>query len=258
MTAVLSDTWFMIGRQTRNLLRQPIWIALILIQPMIWLLLYGQLFKRAVALPGFGDATYIAFLTPGIVVMNAFFGAMWSGMAMIQDLDRGVIERFLATRATRLSLVLSQIVRSALTAAIQALILLLVALALGVRVHAGAGGWLVILVTAMLVGTAFGGISHGLALLMRREESMIGVANFVGLPLLFVSSTLLATASIPHWMRWGMRFNPVNWGVQAAREPVLSGTDWGSVGFHLGLLAALSVATAAFATWAFRAYQRTL
>src|SRR5947207_3003557 len=106
----------MVRRQLRNLMREPIWIALILIQPMIWLLLYGQLFKRAVALPGFGNATYIAFLTPGIVVMNAFFGAMWSGMAMIQDLDRRVIERFLATPATRLSLVLSQILRAAMTA----------------------------------------------------------------------------------------------------------------------------------------------
>jgi ABC-2 type transport system permease protein len=258
MTSILSDTWFMIGRQTRNLLRQPIWIALILIQPMIWLLLYGQLFKRAVALPGFGDATYIAFLTPGIVVMNAFFGAMWSGMAMIQDIDRRVIERFLATPATRLSLVLSQIVRTSLIAAVQAVILLLVSLALGVRVHEGAAGWAILILASMLVASAFGGISHGLALLMRREESMIGVANFVGLPLLFVSSTLLAAASIPHWMRWAMRFNPVNWGVQAAREPVLAGTDWGSIGFHLALLAALTVATAAFATWAFRAYQRTL
>ena len=255
---IASDTWFMIGRQIRNLLRQPIWIALLLIQPMIWLLLYGQLFKRVVALPGFGDVKYVAFLAPGIVIMNGFFGAMWGGMAMINDLDRRVVERFLATPVSRLSIVLSQIVRTSLTSAIQALIILLVSLALGVRVHAGVLGWLAVLAASALVGTAFGGISHGIALLLRREESMIGVANFLGLPLLFLSSALLASASIPHWMRWLSRFNPVNWGVVAAREPVLPGTDWGSVGFHLGLLAALSVVTAGFATWAFRVYQRTL
>ena len=103
MTAA-QHTWFMIVRQTRNLMREPIWIALLLIQPMIWLLLYGQLFKRVVDIPSFGASSYIAFLAPGIVIMNAFFSAMWSGMATIEDLNRDVIERFLATPVSRLSL----------------------------------------------------------------------------------------------------------------------------------------------------------
>ena len=66
---VLSHTWFMVVRQARNLMREPIWIALLLIQPMIWLLLYGQLFSRVPALRGGAD-TYIEFLTPGIVIMK--------------------------------------------------------------------------------------------------------------------------------------------------------------------------------------------
>lgn len=248
----------MVGRQARNLVRQPIWVALLLIQPMIWLLLYGQLFKRVVDLPGFGASSYVEFLAPGIVIMNAFFSATWSGMSMIEDLEREVIERFLATPASRVALVLSQVVRAAITAAIQATIILLVALALGVRVHTGALGWVVVLAAAALVATTFAGVSHGIALIVRKEATMIATANFVVLPLLFLSSTLLAQSLIPHWMQVAMRFNPVNWGVVAAREAILPGTDWSSVGLHLGLLAALSAATAAFATWAFRVYQRTL
>jgi len=251
-------TWFMIVRQTRNLMREPIWIALLLIQPMIWLVLYGQLFKRVTHLGGFGTASYVTFLAPAIVVMNSFFGATWSGMGMIADLDRKVVERFLATPASRLSLVLSQIVRSALTAAIQAVIILLVAFALGVHVHEGAAGWVVVVVVAMLVNMGFAGMSQGIALLTRKEATMIAVANFIGLPLLFLSSTLLATAQMPHWMRVAARFNPVNWGVVAAREAVLPGTDWSSIGLHVLYLVALAVVTAAFATWTFRAYQRTL
>ena len=194
----LKHTWFMIVRQARNLTREPIWIALLLIQPMIWLILYGQLFKRVVHLGGFGTTSYVTFLAPAIVIMNAFFGATWSGMGMINDLKFKVIERFLATPASRLSLVLSQIVRAALTAAIQAVIILLVALALGVRVHEGAVGWLVVIVVSMLVTMPFAGISQGIALLTRREATMIAVANFIGLPLLFVSSTLLAASQMPH------------------------------------------------------------
>jgi ABC-2 type transport system permease protein len=248
----------MVVRQARNLMREPIWIALILIQPMVWLILYGQLFKNVTKLGGFGTASYITFLAPAIVVMNAFFGATWSGMSMIYDLDHKIVERFLAAPASRFAIVLSQIVRSALTAAIQALVILLVSLALGVRVHTGVLGWLVIILAAILVNSAFAGISQAIALLTRREATMIAVANFIGLPLLFLSSTLISIKQIPHWMQVAARYNPVNWGVDAARQVVIPGTDWASVGAHLGLLFGLTIVMAALATWTFRVYQRSL
>ena len=92
----------MVVRQARNLMREPIWIVLLLVQPMVWLVLYGQLFKNVTRLGGFGTGSYVTFLAPAIVVMNAFFGATWSGMSMIDDLDRKVVERFLATPALAL------------------------------------------------------------------------------------------------------------------------------------------------------------
>ena len=179
----------MVGRQLRNLMREPIWIALLLVQPMVWLLLYGQLFKRVTHLPGggFGTTSYITFLAPAIVIMNSFFGATWSGMAMISDLDRDVLPRFLATPVSRISLVVSQIVRSSLIAVIQGAIILLVSLALGVRVHSGLVGWVVVLIAAALMNAAFAGLSQGIALLVRKEATMIAIANFIGLPLLFLS-----------------------------------------------------------------------
>jgi ABC-2 type transport system permease protein len=254
----LSDTWFMIVRQARNLMREPIWIVLLLVQPMVWLLLYGQLFKNVTRLGGFGTASYITFLAPAIVVMNAFFGATWSGMSMIYDLDHKIVERFLATPASRFAIVLSQIVRSALTAAIQAVVILVVSLALGVRVHTGLAGWVVIILAAILVNSSFAGVSQAIALLTRREATMIAVANFIGLPLLFLSTTMIARPQMPGWMQDVAKFNPVDWGVQAAREVVLPGTSWGNVGMYLLLLFALSALTAAWATWTFRAYQRSL
>ena len=136
-------------------------------------------------LGGFGTDSYITFLAPGIVVMNAFFGASWSGMGMIFDLDRGVIERFLASPASRTSLVLSQIVRAGLTATVQAVIILLVALALGVRVASGAVGWIVILAAGFLVAGVFAGISQGIALLVRRE--LIWVALLLVQPMIWLT-----------------------------------------------------------------------
>ena len=254
---IARDTWWMVVRQARNLMREPIWIALLLIQPMIWLLLYGQLFSRVPALRG-SASTYIEFLLPGIVVMNAFFGGTWAGMSMITDLDRNVVSRFLATPASRLSIVLSQVVRAGLTAMVQALIILLVGLGLGVRVHGGAAGWVVVLVIGALVAMVFAGISHGIALLVRREATMIAAANFVGLPLMFLSSILVTRRVMPNWMQEVSRFNPVNWGVDAARNAFVADDHWGSVGVHLLLLLGMVVVTAGFATWTFRSYQRTL
>ena len=254
---LVAHTWWMVGRQFRNLMREPIWIALLLIQPMIWLLLYGQLFSRVPTLRG-GASTYVEFLLPGIVVMNAFFGGTWAGMAMITDLDRHVVDRFLATPASRLSIVLSQVVRSGLIALIQAIVILLVGFALGVHVRGGVLGVLVLFATAALVSMVFAGISNGIALLVRREATMIAAANFVGLPLMFLSSILITQRVMPHWMQVVSRYNPVNWGVEAARDAVVRGGDWGSVGVHLLLLVAVTLATAGFATWTFRSYQRTL
>ena len=250
-------TWFMVVRQARNLMREPIWIVMMIIQPLIWLLLYGQLFSRVGSLRG-SAGSYVEFLTPGIVCMNAYFGGTWAGMAMITDLDRHVVDRFLASPASRVAVVLSQIVRAGITAIIQAFILLLVGLALGVRVHGGAPGWLLVLGAAALLAMVFAGFSNGIALLVRKEASMIATANFVGLPLMFLSSILISNEAMPHWIEVASRYNPVNWGVRAARNAVVTGGDWGPSGIYLALLVAAMIATTAFATWSFRTYQRSL
>jgi ABC-2 type transport system permease protein len=253
----LRQTGWMVVRQLRNLIRQPIWVAMMVIQPMIWLVLYGQLFSRAPGLSG-SVRPYVEFLAPGIICMNAFFGGMWSGMGMITDLDRKVIDRFLAAPASRFAIVLSQVVRAGITAVIQSTILLLIGLALGVRVHGGALGWAVIFAASFLLAAAFAGFSNGLALIFRRPESMIATANMVGLPLMFLSSILLTVTVMPGWIASVSRFNPVNWGVHAARNAVLYSGAWGSTGEFLLLLLAAMAVTTLFATWCFRSYQRSI
>jgi len=251
------QTGWMVVRQVRNLMREPIWIVMMVVQPMLWLVLYGQLFKH-VGAQGPSGATYIEFLTPGVVAMNAFFGGMWSGMAMISDLDRHVIDRFLAAPTVRIAIVLSQVVRAGITAILQAIILLLVGLALGVHVHGGAAGWFVVFAGSALLAMVFAGFSHGIALLMRRESSMIAAANFIGMPLMFLSSILVSIALMPGWIRTIARFNPVDWGARAMRNAVLYGSGWGATGEYLALLAAITATTTMFATWCFRSYQRSI
>lgn len=252
------DAWWLYARQLRNLMRQPIWLIIMLVQPLFWLLLFSQLFRRVIDLPGFGSDSYVEFLTPGLVIMTTFFSALWSGMGLLNDIERGVIERLLVTPARRVSVVAATAAMSATTALVQALIVLALGYAMGARVAEGVVGWIVIMLAAALVSCAFSGLSNGIALLTRKEETMIAVSNFIGLPLMFISSTLIARDLMPGWMEWAARFNPVEWGVVAARQATLGVTSWGEVLGWLGLLVLVAAATTAFATWAFRAYRRTL
>jgi ABC-2 type transport system permease protein len=87
---------------------------------------------------------------------------------------------------------------------------------------------------------------------------MIAIAQFIGLPLLFLSSLLIARELIPHWMQDISLLNPVEWAVRAARGEALPGTGWDEMGAFLALLVGFTAATGAFATWCFRAYQRAL
>src|SRR5206468_3227999 len=146
--------------------------------------------------------------------------------------------RFLAAPASRFAIILSQVVRAGMIAVFQALLLLVLGLALGVRVHGGAVGWFAVFGASALLAMAFSGFSHGIALLVRKEASMIAAANFIGLPLMFISAILIPPRQMPHWIAQVSRFNPVNWGVQASRNAIVIGGDWGPTGaFLLFLLA---------------------
>jgi ABC-2 type transport system permease protein len=91
------------------------------------------------------------------------------------------------------------------------------------------------------------------------DEAGIPVVSVtVSLPLMFLSSILITRQAMPKWMQDAARYNPVDWGVRAARNAVVVGGDWGPTGAYLALLLAATTAGVAFATWTFRAYQRSL
>src|SRR5260370_9988205 len=101
MAETLEQTWWMTQRRLAALLRQPALLVITLVQPVIWLFLFGSLFRNIVALPGFGATSYLDYLVPGVVVMSAVSSNMWSGMGAIEEIDRGTLNRFLVTPVRR-------------------------------------------------------------------------------------------------------------------------------------------------------------
>ena len=258
MTHVLADTLFMTQRHFRNLLRQPAWIFISLVQPVVWLLLYGALFRKIVEIPGFGAGSYIDFLTPGIVVMTCLFSAGWSGMDLIEDIDRGVIDRFLVSPASRSSLIAGRLVQGALVGVIQSVIIIVLGLIVGAEYPGGIAGIAALTICAVLLGTGVGALSNAIGVLSRRVETMVAVSNFVLLPLTFLSSVFMAKALMPGWMQSIARYNPVDWAVQAGREGLASGPDWGLVFSRMGWLLVFTMVCTWLATRAFRVYQRSI
>ena len=258
MNNALADSWFMTVRHLRNLFRQPAWIAISLVQPVVWLLLYGALFRKIVEIPGFGADSYIDFLTPGIVVMTCLFSAGWSGMGLIDDLDRGVVDRFLVSPASRGSLIAGRLIQGAMVGVVQAVIIIVLGLIVGASYPGGIAGLTALTVCAVLLGTAIGALSNGVALLSRREETMIAVSNFVLLPMTFLSSVFMAQALMPQWMQDVAQYNPVNWAVQAGRAALAVNGDWGIVLSRMAYLAIFTVVCTWLATRAFRVYQRSI
>ncbi|MDQ2774428.1 MAG: ABC transporter permease [Acidobacteriota bacterium] len=252
---IFADSWFLTVRLVRQLLRQPWYIAFTLIQPIIWLVLYGQLFKRVVELPGFQTASYIDFLTPGIVMMSALFGAGWTGIGVITDIDRGVMDRFLVSPVSRSAIILSRVMSLSLNTVVQAIILVGLGSLFGARYAGGVMGLLVLTFSAILLGLPFGSLSIALALTVRNEESVIGAVNFVLLPLTFLSPVFMANTLMPGWIQVVARFNPVNWSVEAGRGALQLHPDWPAILLRLVYLAVFGIVGAWIATRAFRSYQ---
>ena len=258
MTAALAQTRSMTLRHLRELWRQPWYVAITLVQPIVWLLLFGALFERVVQIPGFGGGDYVDFLTPGIVVMTALFTAGWLGMGVIEDLNRGVMDRFLVSPVSRGSLIAGRLGQLAITIAIQSVIVVGLGLAVGASFGGGIAGVAVLIAASVLLAWAVGALSIALALVARQEETLIGAVQFVVLPATFLSAGLMKQDLAPGWVQAVARFNPVNWAVDAGRTTLGTGVDWGLVLSRLGLLSLLAVVCGWVATRAFRAYQRSV
>jgi ABC-2 type transport system permease protein len=257
MTAVRHMS-YMALRDLRALWRQPWYVAVTLVQPLIWLLLFGELFKRVADLPGFGSESYVAYLAPGVVIMSALFSSGWSGMATIEDIDRGVTDRLLVSPIRRSALIAGRVAQSAVVIVIQSVIMVGLALAVGASFPSGVAGVVVLIVLAALLGASFGALSNSLALVTRQEESLIGAVTFLVLPLTFLSTALMRGDLLPDWMRTAADLNPVDWAIEAGRSATAASPDWGLVATDAGLLAALLVVCATLATRAFRSYQRSV
>jgi ABC-2 type transport system permease protein len=259
MTTLVTHSTRLTVRSVRQLVRQPAFVVSTLVQPAIWLFLFGQLFKDVIEIPGFAPAgtTYLEFLTPGVIAMTVIFSATWAGTVYVQDMERGVMDRLLASPVSRGAMMNGTLAYQSIVTMAQAGIILALAVVAGARYDGGALGVVLTLFAAVLLTVVFASLSNALALLTRQQESLIGISQLLSLPMAFLSSAIMNIRLAPVWIQTIAKYNPMDWCVVVARQTLSSTPDWGAVWPRLAALVALAIVMGWLATRAFAAYQRS-
>jgi ABC-2 type transport system permease protein len=257
--AAVSDTWYLTGRKLHALARQPVVLAMGIIQPVIWLFLFGEMFRKIIDIPGFAyQGSYLAYLIPGIVAMNAMSSNMWAGMAMIEEIDRGTLNRFLVTPASRLAIMNASVVEQGVSTTVQTLIIVGLGAAGGARYPGGTAGIVMLVIASIGVGVFWGALSNLTGMLARDRMAVIGIYTLFMLPLMFLSSAFIQPGFLPGWMQAIASRNPLNWEVQIGRSALSAAPDWPGIWLRVSGLAILAVIAVAISVRTFRNYAKNV
>jgi ABC-2 type transport system permease protein len=223
--AFLAETFVLYQRSMKRLARRPIAIYFSLIQPVIWMLLFGQIFNRIARgnAEAFGGTSYFQFFVPAVLLQTLLFGASQSGIGILSDMQSGFLSKLLTTPVNRLAILLGRILGDLTRMTLQGLIIVLIAWLAGqlqterIRYAYGPAGVLGALGIALLFGLGLSGFNVFLALRTRNTESTFLITNFLTLPLLFTSSAQLPVTLLPDWLQHVAMVNPVTYAIDSMR-----------------------------------------
>jgi ABC-2 type transport system permease protein len=269
VSAFLSETLVLYQRSMKKLLRRPIAIYFSLIQPVIWMLLFGQIFNRIAGMnrQAFGDKSYFQFFVPAVLLQTLLFGAAQSGIGIINDMQSGFLNKLLTTPVHRMAILLGRILGDLTRMILQGLIIVLIAWLAGqlqsepFRYENGLAGVLGALGIAVMFGLGLASFNVFLALKTRNTESTFLIANFLTLPLLFTSSAQLPVTLLPDWLQQVARVNPVTYAIDSMRV-LLNGRhavpDAEPVRLILQAVAILGAIATLMMTLAVRSFRKSL
>lgn len=228
---LVSDTWTLYRRAIIQMTRTPTQLYFSIIQPLIWFLLFGQVFSRltsgfgaAPTAPGgtnpvtaqFGTDNYQAFFLPAIIVQMVLFGATGSALGIITDDLSGYLNKLRVAPINRFSILIGGLLANLTRMMAQTTLLLIIGIVFGVRPEY----WYLlplILVFVAIFGLVIGGLGLIIGLKTRNVQSTFLLVNFFTLPLFFTSSAQLPITFLPDWLQVVAKANPLTYAINACR-----------------------------------------
>jgi ABC-2 type transport system permease protein len=208
--------------ELHKLRRDPTELLTRSVQPLLWLLVFGQVFSRTHAIPT-GPVDYMDFLAPGVLAQSILFTSIFFGIAIIWERDLGILQKTLVSPAYRSALVLGKALSAGVRALAQATILMVVTLALGVHLKLGPGSLLGVVLAVFLGAALFSTFSLVIACIVKTRERFMGIGQVLTMPLFFASNAIYPTDIMPPWLRVVARLNPLTYLVDALRSLMLAG-----------------------------------
>ncbi|PSQ58130.1 ABC transporter [Halobacteriales archaeon SW_7_71_33] len=219
------DVWVNFKRWNLKAVRNPFVLVVSLVQPVIFLVLFTEVFGNVAGRAVEGvlgpGVTYESYLVPAIAVQVSLAAAVTSGVGLVNDVENGMFEKVLVSPMNRTAVFVGKTAAELFRIAVQIAIILGLGVVLGAEVRTGLAGALGIVGVGVLFSLWFVAFSNSLAVITRDQESTIIGGNLLQFPLLFLSSAFLPLEALPDWIQTFARVNPVTYGVDAARSLML-------------------------------------
>jgi len=247
----MNDILLLIGRSLRNAIRQPATIVPNIAISVFFLFVYNSGLSSVAQLPGF-QGTYLGFILPVSIVSAAVGGAGLAGQTLIKDIDNGYFTKLLLTPTRRLAVIWGPMVASAIILTAQVVLVMLLALAMGLKVATGPAGFALVVALAFLWGMAFAGYAAFMAL-KTKNAAAAQAATFAFFPLIFLSYTFVPKEYVTAgWLKVAATINPTTYVFDSMRS--LLNTGWNATSLLVGFAVTLGFATltGAMALWAAR------
>ncbi len=208
--------------ELKKLLRDPTELLSRAVQPILWLVVFGQVFSRVRGIPT-GSLSYLDFMCPGILAQSVLFSAIFYGIAIIWERDLGIIHKLLVSPAYRGALVFGKAISAGFRGVIQTIIIYLLAfmmrIEMRISVHAIAG----VLFAVVLGSAIFSTFSLIIACLVKTRERFMGIGQVLTMPLFFASNAIYPLDLMPKWLRAVANINPLTYLVDILRGLMIQG-----------------------------------
>ncbi len=219
-----------------------------LVQPALWLLLFGTVFSAIRGITQFiGNFTYTQFITPGVLAQSVLFVAIFYGITVVWERDAGLLSKLLSTPSPRSSIIVGKALSASVRGLFQAVMIFALALIIGVNLRFDPLDELGVLAVIVVFAMCVSSLSMILASFLKTRDRMMGIGQAITMPLFFASNAIYPISLMPAWLQFISKFNPLSYVVDAVRSMLLTG-DYSNLLVDIVVLVAFTVLFLAIAS----------